>query len=176
MGWLHDAVVNSFLNLVCRSSSNVLAVDTSITEYVPVHQKVPDVWHCFNWADIDTIFIPCNPSKKQWILMVVLVKQLEVQILDPTGSHEDAILSVYKRHEATIQCWYEMLRSFLGIAQWNVTSPPHYKHPDSVNSGVLICWYVLQYVNKRSLVDGIDLDHTFRQFVYDAIVNNCSAV
>lgn len=176
LGWVHDAILNSFLNLACGSLKNVLAVDTSITENVPVHQTLPEVWRYFDWANIDTIFIPCNPSKKQWILMVVLVKQLEVQILDPTGSYDDAIFNIYKKHETTIQCWYELLRSYLGISQWNVTSPQHNKHPDPVHSGVLICWFVMQYINKRSLVDSVDLDHTFRQFMYNTIVNNSSAV
>lgn len=176
VGWMHDTVLNAFLNLVCGSSKNVLAIDSSITEYVPIHQKLPDVWRFFDWSNIDTIFIPCNPSKKQWILMVVLVKQLEVQILDPTGSYEDAIFNIYKKHEATIQCWYEVLRSYLGISQWNVTSPQHNKHPDPVHSGVLVCWFVMQYINKHSLIDSVDLDCAFRKFIYNTIVNNSSAV
>ncbi|XKL62382.1 hypothetical protein PGB90_002215 [Kerria lacca] len=174
VGWLCDSIVNSFLNLICQPFGNVIAADTSITEFVQMNQKVPDVWHCFNWNDIDTIFIPCNPSKKHWFLLVLLVKQAELQILDTANSY-DSISNIYKKYANSINCWYNVLRNFLGVVQCNVTSPVHATHTDPSNSGVLVCWYVFQYINRRNLSDGIDPD-VFRQYMYNTIINNSSPV
>lgn len=174
LGWLCDAVVDSFLYIICQPLGNVLAADTSITQYVQTHQKVPDVWHCFNWNDIDTIFIPCNPSKKHWFLLVVLVKQSELQILDPANSYE-TFTNIFKKYASSINCWYNVLRNFLGILQCNVTSPAHIKQNDPSNCGVLVCWYVFQYINKRSLLDSVDPD-IFRKYIYDAILSNSQRV
>ncbi len=173
VGWLCDAVVNSFLNLICHQLGNVIAADTSVVEYVLVNQKLPEMWHCFNWNDIDTIFIPCNPSKKYWILLVWSVKQPEFQILDPSDTSET--VNIYKKHSTLINCWFNVLRNFLNIVNCGISSPPHAKHNDPGNSGVLVSWYVFQYVNKLSLLDSIDTD-VFRQYMFNTIVSNSTPV
>lgn len=173
VGWLCDAVVNSFLNLVCQPVNSVITADTGVTEFVQMNQKVPDVWHCYNWVDIDTIFIPCNPSKKHWFLLVFLVKNPQLQVLDPATSYETMPTINFKNYESSIQCWYNVLQSFMGIGQCNVTFPTHTQQTVPSDSGVLICWYAFQYINKRSLVDNIDTD-IFRKYMYNTIVSNSS--
>lgn len=173
LGWLCDAVVDSFLNIICQPG-NVVAADTSTTEYVQTHQKVPEGWNFCNWNEIDTIFIPCNPMKKHWFLLVVLVKQSELQILDPAHSYE-TFSNISKKYDTSINCWYNVLRNFLGILQCNVTSPAHNKQNDPSNCGVLVCWYVFQYINKRSLLENVDPD-MFRKFIYNTITNHSQPI
>lgn len=172
-GWLCDPVVNSFLTLICQPVTNVITADTEVTEYVQMNQKVPDMWHCFNWVNIDTIFIPCNPTKKHWFLLVLLVKNSQLQVLDPATSYETIPTINYKKYESSIQCWYSVLQNFMGMCQCNVTFPAHSQQSNSSDSGVLVCWYAFQYINKRSLVDNIDAD-IFRKYMYNTIVSNSS--
>ncbi|XP_065214560.1 uncharacterized protein LOC135841500 [Planococcus citri] len=174
LGWLCDAVVDSFLNLICQSAGNVLAANTTITQYVQNHNKVPDVWLRYNWNDIDTIFIPCNPSKKHWFLMVVLVKQSELQILDPASTFE-TYPNIVKKYASSINFWYNVLKNFLGMLQCKVTTPDHIKQNDPSDCGVLVCWYVFQYMNKRSLLDNVDSD-SFRKYIYNTIISNSQRV
>lgn len=173
-GWLYEAVVNSFTHFICQSLGNVIVADSNVTEYVETQQKVPEMWHCYNWNDIDTIFIPCNSSKRYWILLVLLVKQSELQILDPTDTY-DTIKSIYEKHSRSINCWYNVVRNFLGVQQCNVTSPAHTKRSDPADSGVLVCWYVFQYIHKRNLADNMDSD-VFRQYMFNHIINNSTQV
>lgn len=174
LGWLCDAIVDSFLNIICQPTGNVLAANTTITQYVQNHNKVPDVWLRYNWNDIDTIFIPCNPSKKHWFLMVVLVKQSELQILDPASTYE-TYPNIVKKYASSINFWYNVLKNFLGMLQCKVTSPAHAKQNDPSDCGVLVCWYVFQYMNKRSLLDNVDSDG-FRKYIYNTIISSSQHV
>lgn len=174
VGWLYDAVIDSFLSIICSNSTNIYVVDTRVSQYVLNDQCLPDFWKWITWNTIDMLFVPCKPIKNHWLLFIILLKESKLYVLDPSTSL-DSVASLFKKYPAIIDCWCNVLKNFFGIFPCDITSLPHTKQNEPYNCAVFICWYAFQYVNKYSLTDDVNTD-VFRKFMYDTVVNGSQAV
>ena len=153
-GWLTDTIIDSYLYSVTKNKIGIKFFDTGISQMVETYEeKIPlDVLNLKQIAkNSNFIFMPTNPSRAHWILLVLNLQTHELGVYDPY-LHTNEKHNPDSRAMRLLNIWKEIYRLQRNV-DLRLNYPDHKIQKDSYNCGVFVCWFVNRLVNNLPLTD-----------------------
>ena len=168
-GWLYDEVLNSFFWLLQEKNKNVLYAPS--TSMLAMQKGLPcgRLWVGEEITTKDFILAPWNPTDYHWTLVAISVQRKQILYLDPMVNG-DVSQNAFVKMLSTFMP--QKLERTFALSGFQIGSMPHTLQTDSISCGVLVCWYAMQLVNGKSLVDPCNTCIT-RVTIYKQIRGTC---
>lgn len=175
-GWLYDNIIDIYLkylisDLVPRYQ-HVQALECYKVELIYRNQDEKDLQKIVgrlsqNNPDTRILFLPFNPTRQHWILVVLNLLNNTAMVLDPLVKARPSNAQDIERFINTCaKLWSPRI-------PFKVEYPDHILQTDMYNCGVYICYYVERIVTNQSLDELIDTIE-YRKIMYRTIIRGTS--
>lgn len=162
-GWLYDNIIDAFFHLKCEQTHRTVCyISTAQSQHFICNDIPKNLVLLEENILFEYIFIPCNPNKNHWTLLVVTPRA--ILALDPLNDRNSGLQRYAEKWQIEI---LRKTERFLPIEY-----PMRTRQPDNMSCGVLVCWYLDQLINTKPLVDNVDTDK-FRKNIFDEIMRTC---
>jgi hypothetical protein len=168
-GWLFDEVLNSYFWLLQENHQNVLYAPSTSMLALQKGLSCGRLWKGEVLTNKDFIFAPWNPTNYHWTLVAIDLQHKQILYLDPMIN-----VDVHQNGFAQLLSTFmpQMLERTFGLSGFEIGSLPHTLQTDSINCGVLVCWYAMRLVNGKSLTDWCNTS-VMRITIYKQIRGTC---
>nr|XP_026691884.1 uncharacterized protein LOC100185158 isoform X2 [Ciona intestinalis] len=171
IGWLSDAIINSYLWQLCSSYDHVIYADTNIAEVMKHGGSIGQLWQNGNLNDKALAFIPWNPRGLHWVLLVIDIKQHKLLYLDPNQSDDNNRNKDMYKAKSVIE--KSLMNKFNFSLSSIATNSNKTSQNDNFNCGVYICMYALWLTKGMNLIQP-NKPHLYRRQIFNTIIGHCS--
>ena len=96
MGWLHDEIVDSYLFLLEIKFSHVLYCGSVEARAVAVGRSMKFLWKKQQLFKKELVFVPYDPARVHWLLIVLNVLHGNIMLLDPMLENNTSDIELVK--------------------------------------------------------------------------------
>ncbi|XP_078489761.1 uncharacterized protein LOC100185158, partial [Ciona intestinalis] len=171
IGWLSDAIINSYLWQLCSSYDHVIYADTNIAEVMKHGGSIGQLWQNVNLNDKALAFIPWNPRGLHWVLLVIDIKQHKLLYLDPNQS--DDINRNKDMYKAKSVIEKSLMNKFKFSLSSIATNSYKTSQNDDFNCGLYVCMYALWLTKGMNLIQP-NKPHLYRRQIFNTLIGHCS--
>ena len=136
MGWLHDEIVDSYLFLLEIKFSHVLYCGSVEARAVAAGRSMKFLWKKQQLFKKELVFVPYDPARVHWLLIVLNVLHGNIMLLDPMLENNTSDIELVKEIST------KLLKNKFSLQ--NMTIIPVNKHSlqeDSSGCGAYVCYY-----------------------------------
>ncbi|XP_078495388.1 uncharacterized protein LOC113474043 isoform X2 [Ciona intestinalis] len=150
VGWLYDEIIDSYLWCLCQNNKQIMFADSAVAQCMKSGLSVKRLWANMTLENMKFIFIPYNPSRIHWVLLVVDIKKKQLLYLDPRKH----ALNLPKQLETTKLFLNNVLHSKFGfkITTIDTMLTSRTFQNDFMSCGAIICMYASWLTESKPLL------------------------